>query len=67
MWKLIESIIVIVAIAVAAAFLACRAKKTLSGEDGCGCGNESGCGAGAIDALAKLEGDRADDVSDEDA
>jgi len=34
MW---ESAVILVIVAVAAALLACRAKKTLSGRGGCGC------------------------------
>jgi len=52
MWKLFESIIVLVVIGVAAALLACRAKKTLSGEDGCGCGKEKSCKLTSLDALS---------------
>ena len=52
MWTWIEPIIVLVAIALAAAFLACRAKKTLSGEDGCGCGHEKECAATSLDSLS---------------
>ena len=62
MWKLFESIIVLVAIGVAAAFLACRAKKTLGGEDGCGCGNEKGCTLKSLDSLSS--GDTAAEEDD---
>ncbi|MBL7220644.1 MAG: hypothetical protein ISS69_11065 [Phycisphaerae bacterium] len=52
MWTMFESIIVLVAIGVAAALLACRAKKTLSGDDGCGCGKDKGCPVKSLDALS---------------
>ena len=53
MWKFVESIIVLVVIAVTAAWLACRAKKTLSGEDGCGgCGKEKSCKPTSLDTLS---------------
>ncbi len=61
MWHWIESIIVLVAIGVAAALLACRAKKTLSGEEGCGCGHEKECAAGSLDSLFVEDGEQADD------
>ena len=52
MWKIFESIIVLVAIGVAAALLACRAKKTLSGADGCGCGKDKSCPVKSLDSLS---------------
>jgi hypothetical protein len=61
MWNWIEPIIVLVAIAVAAALLACRAKKTLSGEEGCGCGHEKECPASALDSLFVEDGETDDD------
>ncbi|MBT3201610.1 MAG: hypothetical protein HN350_17040 [Phycisphaerales bacterium] len=60
MWNYVESIIVLVAIGVAAAWLACRAKKTLSGQDDCACGKDVCCSATALDALDSLpDGDEA--------
>ncbi|MDP6635631.1 MAG: hypothetical protein QGG42_12070 [Phycisphaerae bacterium] len=59
MWKLFESIIVLVAIGIAAALLACRAKKTLTGKDGCGCGKSNSCTLTSLDALSS------DDSSEE--
>jgi hypothetical protein len=64
MWKIFESIIVLVAIGVAAALLACRAKKTLSGEDGCGCGKEKSCAVKSLDSLSA--GDTAEEDDDDD-
>ena len=61
MSKLLESIIVLVAIGVAAALLACRAKKTLSGEDGCGCGKEKSCAAKSLDSLSSADAAEEDD------
>lgn len=61
MWIFIESIIVLVAIGVAAALLACRAQKSLSGEDGCGCGKKNSCAAGALDSLSSGDSDDQDD------
>jgi len=61
MWNWIEPIIVLVAIAVAAALLACRAKKTLSGEDGCGCGHGEKCCASSLDSLLVEDGEKGDD------
>ena len=52
MQTFIESMIVLVVIAVAAALLACRAKKTLSGEDGCACGHGDECCATSLDSLS---------------
>ena len=64
MWKLFESIIVLVAIGVAAALLACRAKKTLSGDAGCGCGKDKSCAVKSLDALSA--GDTAEEDDDDD-
>ncbi len=64
MWKIFESIIVLVAIGVAAALLACRAKKTLSGEEGCGCGKDKSCPVKSLDALSS--GDSAEEEDDDD-
>jgi hypothetical protein len=58
---LLESIIVLVAIGVAAAFLACRAKKALGGEDGCGCGKEKSCTARSLDKLSSGDNAEEDD------
>ena len=63
MWKIFESIIVLVAIGVAAALLACRAKKALSGADGCGCGKEKSC---AVKSLNALSDDAAGEDDDDD-
>ena len=65
MWKIFESIIVLVAIGVAAALLACRAKKTLSGADGCGCGKEKSCPVKSLDALSSDDTAAEDDDDDE--
>jgi len=54
MWNYVEAIIVLVAIAVAAAWLACRAKKTLSGQDDCACGKDVCCSSTSLDALDSL-------------
>ena len=62
MWNMLESIIVLVAIGVAAALLACRAKKTLSGADSCGCGKEKDCTLKSLDALSS--GDAAEEDDD---
>jgi len=52
MWTWIESIIVLVVIGVAAALLACRAKKKLDGDDSCACGNDVCC-AKSLDSLSE--------------
>ena len=52
MWEYVESIIVLVVIAVAAAWLACRTKKTLSGNDDCACGHDVCCSATSLDSLS---------------
>ena len=61
MWTMIESIIVLVAIAVAAALLACRAKKTLSGDADCACGEDVCCSATLLDSL--FDNDESDEAS----
>jgi|GEM_PF-4392773 len=71
MWKLFESIVVLVAIGVAAALLACRAKKTLDGAggaDGCGgCGKEKSRTVIPLDSLLpKNETEEEDDDDDDD-
>ncbi|MCP4378255.1 MAG: hypothetical protein GY794_19025 [bacterium] len=59
---MVESIIVLVAIGVAAALLACRAKKTVDGE-GCGeCKHDNSCSAHSLDSLSSA--DKADDDQD---
>ena len=55
MWSYIESIIVLVAIGVAAAWLACRAKKTLSGDEDCACGHDVCCSAKSLDSLSAAD------------
>ncbi|MDP6544949.1 MAG: hypothetical protein QGH60_13230 [Phycisphaerae bacterium] len=60
-----ESIIVLVVIGVAAAFLACRAKKTLSGEDGCGCGKEKSCAVKSLDSLSAADAPEQEDEDDD--
>ncbi len=60
---MLESIIVLVTIGVAAALLACHAKKTLSGADGCGCGKDKGCAVKSLDAL--FSGDTAEEYDDD--
>ena len=59
-----ESIIVLVAIGVAAALLARRAKKTLSGADGCGCGKDKDCALKSLDALSDDAAAEEDDDDD---
>ena len=68
MWNYVEAIVVMVAIAVAAAWLACRAKKTLSGEEGCGgCGNEKDCAATSLDSLSSSDDGEEETDGDEPA
>jgi len=64
MWTMFESIIVLVAVGVAAALLACRAKKTLSGDDGCECGKDKSCPVKSLDALSS--GGAAEEEDDDD-
>jgi len=49
MW---ESAVVLVIVGVAAALLACRARKTLSGKGGCGCGKGPDCPVSSVDSLS---------------
>jgi hypothetical protein len=62
MWNYVEAIVVLVAIAVAAALLACRAKKTLSGDSDCACGQDVCCSATSLDSLSTSDdGEETDD------
>jgi len=65
MWKLFESIVVLVAIGVAAALLACRAKKTLSGENGCECGKDKCRTVIPLDSLLPSHKAEEEDDNDE--
>ena len=66
MWTYVESIIVLVVIAVAAAWLACRAKKSLSGNDDCACGHDVCCSATSLDSLSTDDETVATDEADDD-
>jgi hypothetical protein len=64
MWNMVESIVVLVVIGVAAAILACRAKKTVNGES-CGeCRHDNSCTAQSLDSLSPA--DKTDDDEDSD-
>ena len=68
MWKLFESIVVLVVIGVAAALLACRAKKTLSGDAGCdGCGKDKCRTVIPLDSLLPNRKAEEDDDDENDA